>query len=164
MRKPLILMTPKSLLRHPLATSSIDELCQGYFQTVIDDNSGNARSNISRLIICSGKVYYDLSEARKARNLNHIAIIRLEQLYPFPDKDIQQTINQYDNLTDIIWCQEEPQNQGAWDQLKHRFQFLADQKLAIQYVGRKVASAPATGYHPLHQQQQTNLVNQALGE
>ncbi len=162
MRRPLIVMSPKSLLRHRLATSTLDELAEGGFQPVIGEIDDIEPKRVERILLCAGRVYYDLLEGRRARGLHNLAILRLEQLYPFPKTQLAEELRRYPKVKQIIWCQEEPQNQGAWDQIKHRIvaQFSPGQKLF--YVGRAAAAAPAVGYHHLHVHQLETLINEAL--
>jgi len=162
MRKPLIVMTPKSLLRHRLATSPLEDFTNGGFQTVIGEIDNLEPSAIEHIVVCSGKVYYELLEARRTRGLRNVAIIRLEQLYPFPREEFDQTIDKYTNAKTLIWCQEEPQNQGAWDQIKHRFHTQLDRGRKLYYVGRPASAAPAVGYFPIHVEQQETLIDEAL--
>jgi 2-oxoglutarate dehydrogenase E1 component len=161
-RSPLIVMSPKSLLRNRLATSPKQSFIDGEFQPVIGEIDKLDPNLIQRLIMCTGKVYYDLLEARRSRGMENVAIIRIEQLYPFPQDDFQEVIAQFPNIEEFIWCQEEPQNQGAWDQIKHRFHTLLKPKQEVFYVGRTTASAPAVGYRPIHLLQQETLINEAL--
>jgi 2-oxoglutarate dehydrogenase E1 component len=161
LRKPLIVMTPKSLLRHKLAVSSLGELSRGRFQLVIGEVDDHDPEAITRIVFCSGKVYYDLLEQRRADGVGHVAIVRLEQLYPFPILEYQATLARYPNAKDVVWCQEEPQNQGAWYQIRHRLQESLDGR-SLLYAGRAGAAAPATGIHELHAQQQQALVQAAL--
>ena len=161
-RHPLIVMSPKSLLRHPLATSSLDSLCNGRFENVIDEIDPLDPHDVTQVVVCSGKVYYDLLQARRTRELSHVALVRLEQLYPFPRKDFDDLVVRYPNARLYVWCQEEPQNQGAWDQIKHRFHTLHAQGRELIYAGRPSAAAPATGYHQVHQEEQEKLVDDAL--
>jgi 2-oxoglutarate dehydrogenase E1 component len=160
-RKPLVVMTPKSLLRHRLAVSSLEELASGRFHPVIDETELEP-AGAERVVLCSGKVYYDLLEARRARGLTDVALVRVEQLYPFPKDQFTQVIKAYRHASQIIWCQEEPQNQGAWDQIKHRFQFLLDDHQRVYYVGRPVSAAPAVGHRQVHVEQQERLIDEAL--
>lgn len=163
-RKPLIVFTPKSLLRHPMAVNELKDFTEGKFQLVIDDvdaTTPEAKANIDRVIMCSGKVYYDLLAARSANNLDNVAIIRLEQLYPFPAKELRETADQYVNMKTLIWCQEEPVNQGAWDGIRHRFE--AYEVAEVGCVSRPAAAAPAVGSMAIHNRQQKALVNEALG-
>ncbi|MEJ1416809.1 MAG: 2-oxoglutarate dehydrogenase E1 component [Candidatus Sedimenticola sp. (ex Thyasira tokunagai)] len=162
MRKPLVVMTPKSLLRHRLATSSMDEFTSGEFQPVIGEIDDLDPDKINHIIVCSGKVYYDLLEARRARGLHNVIIIRLEQIYPFPRERFDQVIDNYPKVDKLIWCQEEPQNQGAWDQIKHRFHTQLNKGKSLGYVGRHSAAAPAVGFYPIHVRQQEILIDEAL--
>jgi 2-oxoglutarate dehydrogenase E1 component len=161
-RKPLIVMTPKSLLRHKFSVSPITSLSDGRFELVIGDDSGQDTEAVKRAIFCSGKVYFDLAEARQVHNVRDTAIIRIEQLYPFPIDDYAATLAAYPNLEDVIWCQEEPQNQGAWYQVRHRLQEPLGDKQQLYYAGRSGAAAPASGVFKLHLQQQQALVEAAL--
>jgi len=163
-RKPLIVLTPKSLLRKREAQSSLEELSTGSFQTVIGEVDELDPKQVTRIVACSGKVHYDLLVARRERRLDHVAIIRVEQLYPFPHKQFAAEIKRYANAAEVVWCQEEPQNQGAWYQTQHYFveNMRPDQKLA--FVGRASAAAPAGGSLSRHSQQQKALVEQALGK
>lgn len=164
MRRPMIVMSPKSLLRHRLATSTIDELVGGKFLPVIDEiDSEVGASKAKRLIICSGKVYYDLLEQRREHNLNDVAIVRLEQLYPFPYDEMNAVVSRYSNVSSIIWCQEEPRNQGAWRASRHRIERTLPDNMEVEYVGRGPSASPAVGYNNLHIQQQKQLVQEALG-
>lgn len=162
MRKPLIVMSPKSLLRHRLATSPLDEFTNGSFQNVIGEMDDIDPKDVEHIVACSGKVYYELLEARRARGLKNVVIIRIEQLYPFPREIFDEIIEPYSHVTKLIWCQEEPQNQGAWDQIKHRFHTQLEKGKELFYVGRASSAAPAVGYHPIHVQQQETLIDEAL--
>ncbi len=161
-RIPLIALTPKSLLRHPLATSPTHELAEGEFQPVIGEIDSIDPSNVKRVIACCGKVYYELLEARRSRELTDTAIIRIEELYPFPRDYFTAAILPFVNAKTLIWCQEEPQNQGAWDQIKHRLTWRMPDDRHLYYVGRCASAAPATGYHPMYEMQQETLVDDAL--
>ena len=162
-RRPLIVMTPKSLLRKPEAVSSLEELTQGSFKTIIDDTRHlKTKGKISRVVLCSGKVYYDLLQKSNKDQLTQIALIRIEQLYPFPNKLLASILLTYPNLKELIWCQEEPRNQGAWDSTKHRFRLYEDQ-YRVMCVSRPAAAAPAVGSHKVHDKQQMDLVLEALG-
>ncbi|MCG6966490.1 MAG: 2-oxoglutarate dehydrogenase E1 component [Chromatiaceae bacterium] len=161
-RHPLVVMSPKSLLRHPLATSSLESLTGGRFENVIDEIDPIDTDAINQVVICTGKVYYDLLQARRTRGLGHVALVRIEQLYPFPRADFDAMVARYPNARLFVWCQEEPQNQGAWDQIKHRFGSLQEGDNELIYVGRASAAAPATGYHQVHQEEQEKLVDDAL--
>jgi 2-oxoglutarate dehydrogenase E1 component len=161
-RKPLVVMTPKSLLRHRLATSSLDELADGQFRPVIGEADNIDPAGVVRVVLCSGKVYYDLLEARRARGLNDVAILRIEQLYPFPKEQLAEAVAPYTAAEQLIWCQEEAQNQGAWDQIKHRFHHLLGDHGHIYYVGRPSSAAPAVGHRGVHVEQQEQLIDEAL--
>ncbi|WLF84523.1 2-oxoglutarate dehydrogenase E1 component [Moraxella sp. ZY210820] len=165
-RKPMIIMSPKSLLRHKLATSDLDELANGSFQTVINEIDSINKDEVTRLVICGGKVYYDLLEKRRAENLNHIAIVRIEQLYPYPADVVAEIVAEYPNVTELVWAQEEPKNQGAWFfVMPHLYELIAaNEKIkTVQYAGREAAAAPACGSASKHAKQQAQLVNDALG-
>jgi 2-oxoglutarate dehydrogenase E1 component len=161
-RHPLIVMSPKSLLRHPLATSSLETLTHGRFENIIDEVDAIEPEAVEQVVLCTGKVYYDLLQARRTRELNHVALVRIEQLYPFPRADFEAVIARYPNASKFVWCQEEPQNQGAWDQIKHRFHILHENGRELIYAGRPSAAAPATGYSQVHQEEQEKLVDDAL--
>ncbi|MFO7286649.1 MAG: 2-oxoglutarate dehydrogenase E1 component [Gammaproteobacteria bacterium] len=161
-RKPLIVLTPKSLLRHRLSVSSLEELARGRFQPLIGEADPIDPKNVQRIVFCSGKVYYDLLETRRAEKLDRVAIVRIEELYPFPVEEYARTIGRYPNATEIVWCQEEPQNQGAWYQIRHRLQEPLTDKHQLFYAGRPGAAAPASGIHALHVRQQQALVSAAL--
>ncbi|OOS23190.1 2-oxoglutarate dehydrogenase E1 component [Moraxella pluranimalium] len=166
-RKPLIVMSPKSLLRHPLATSELSELATGKFETVLPEIDTIDNSKVTRLVLCGGKVYYDLLDQRRKLGQEHIAIVRIEQLYPLPEARILEEIAKYPNLEEIIWSQEEPLNQGAWYYLApelYRIVVPAPTKAKIiAPSARPAAAAPATGSPKMHAEQQKALVAQALG-
>ncbi len=164
MRRPLIVMSPKSLLRHKLATSTLEELANGSFQNVIADNSIDV-AKVKRVILCSGKVYYTLLEERTLRNQDDVALIRLEQLYPFPEEELKAALAPYAHIKDIFWCQEEPMNQGAWYSSQHHMRRVVHElhpHLYLDYVGREPSAAPAGGYMSAHIEEQNRFVNQAL--
>ncbi|HEX6320281.1 MAG TPA: 2-oxoglutarate dehydrogenase E1 component [Burkholderiales bacterium] len=163
-RKPLVVMTPKSLLRKKEAASSIDELANGTFQTVIPELEALEAKEVKRIIACCGKVYYDLAQKRNETKRTDVAIIRVEQLYPFPHKQFEAEMKRYPNATEVVWCQEEPQNQGAWYQSAHYFRenMRDDQKLF--YAGRAASAAPASGYAARHAETQKALLEQAFGK
>ncbi len=163
MRKPLIVMTPKSLLRHRLASSPREEILNGQFQLIIPEVDDIERASVTRIVFCSGKVYYDLLEARRAQGLDHVVIVRIEQLYPFPIPEFADLLGQYPQASEIVWCQEEPQNQGAWHQIRHRLIEPLGNQHKLLYAGRARAAAPAAGIFRLHIQQQQALVESALG-
>ena len=162
LRKPLIIMTPKSLLRHPLSVSRLDELSGSGFQTIIDEIDEIRASAVTRIVFCSGKVYFDLLKSRRDAKVESVAIVRVEQLYPFPSEEYEAILRKYSNAHEIVWCQEEPQNQGSWYQIRHRLQSKLNEKHELLYAGRAGAAAPATGIAALHEQQQKNLVTAAL--
>jgi 2-oxoglutarate dehydrogenase E1 component len=162
LRKPLIIMTPKSLLRHPLSVSRLEELSGSGFQNVIDEIDDIKPSAVTRVVLCSGKVYFDLLKARREAKNDTVAIVRIEQLYPFPSEEYEAVLRKYSNAREIIWCQEEPQNQGSWYQIRHRLQAKLGAQHELLYAGRAGAAAPATGIAALHEQQQRNLVTAAL--
>jgi 2-oxoglutarate dehydrogenase E1 component len=162
LRKPLIIMTPKSLLRHPLSVSRLEELAAGSFRNVIDEIDDLKPSAVTRIVLCSGKVYFDLLKSRREWKSENVVIVRLEQLYPFPSEEYEAVIRKYSNAREIVWCQEEPQNQGSWYQIRHRLQLPLSAKHELLYAGRAGAAAPATGIAALHEQQQKNLVTAAL--
>ncbi len=161
-RKPLIVMTPKSLLRHKRSVSPITDLSTGRFELLIPEVSGMPPAATRRLVLCSGKVYFDLLEAREVHGIDDIALIRLEQLYPFPIEEYAALIGEYEHVEEIIWCQEEPLNQGAWYQIKHRLQAPLRDHQQLYYAGRAGAAAPASGIFKVHLQQQQALVEAAL--
>ncbi len=161
-RRPLVVFTPKSLLRHRLATSSLEELCRGGFQPVIDEIDAIEPEEVTEIVLCAGKVYFDLLEARRTRTIQNVAVVRVEQLYPFPRDQLALVLRHYPNAKTIAWCQEEPQNQGAWDQIKHRIRRQLGDGQRLYYVGRAAAAAPSTGYRELHVHEQETLVDEAL--
>jgi 2-oxoglutarate dehydrogenase E1 component len=161
-RRPLIAFTPKSLLRHRLATSTLDELCRGAFQPVIEEIDAIDPQAVTQVVLCAGKVYFELLEARRTRSLQDVAIVRVEQLYPFPRDQLALVLARYPNARTLAWCQEEPQNQGAWYQVRHRLQDALGPKQELLYAGRAPAAAPATGIMQLHNAQQRGLVAAAL--
>ena len=161
-RRPLIVMTPKSLLRHPDAVSSLEELQDGVFHNVIGEIDELNAKNVQRVVICGGKVYYDLLKQRREQEINDVAIIRIEQLYPFPHKEMAEVLKSYQHVKDFVWCQEEPQNQGAWYCSQHHFREAIPEGAKLTYAGRAASSSPAVGYTSVHKEQQDKLVNDAL--
>jgi 2-oxoglutarate dehydrogenase E1 component len=161
-RKPLIVMTPKSLLRHKLSVSPIGELSSGRFELIIPELEAITPAKTRRLVFCSGKVYFDLLESREVHGVDDVALIRIEQLYPYPIDEYAELIAQYDHVEEIVWCQEEPLNQGAWYQIKHRLQEPLQEHQQLYYAGRPGAAAPASGVFKQHLQQQQALVEAAL--
>jgi 2-oxoglutarate dehydrogenase E1 component len=162
-RRPLVVMSPKSLLRHKRAVSTMDELSRGHFYPVIGERLITDTRKVKRLVLCSGRVYYDLLQRRQDIQFEHVALIRIEQIYPFPWRLLRTELQRYPAAREFIWCQEEPQNQGAWYATRHKFEELIGAENKLIYTGRKALSAPAVGYASLHVQQQAELVNKALG-
>lgn len=160
LRTPLIVMSPKSLLRHKLATSSIEELSDGSFQLVIPDADVVETNKVERVILCSGKVYYDLLQKRTEADVKNAALVRVEQLYPFPKEEIRKEVAKYKNAKEVIWCQEEPKNQGPWFSMGPRLEMCLER--IVKYIGRPAAAAPAVGVAKLHAKEQATLVNEAL--
>jgi 2-oxoglutarate dehydrogenase E1 component len=163
-RKPLIVMSPKSLLRHKAAVSPLQELSEGKFHTVIAETDKLVAKNVRRVIVCSGKVYYDLVEFRRANNVADMAVIRLEQQYPFPHADFKAQIVKYPNAMEVVWCQEEPQNQGAWYRLRAYLRGDIGEKQVLAYAGRPISASPAVGYASRHLAQQQELVAEAFAK
>jgi 2-oxoglutarate dehydrogenase E1 component len=161
LRKPLVVMTPKSLLRHELSVSPLEELARGSFARVIDEIDDLPPGQIRRVVFCSGKVYFDLLRARRREGIRDVALVRLEQLYPFPAEEYEAILRRYAGARELVWCQEEPQNQGAWYQIRHRLYELAGRR-EVLYAGRPQAAAPATGLAKLHELQQQTLIDAAL--
>ncbi|MEO8215539.1 MAG: multifunctional oxoglutarate decarboxylase/oxoglutarate dehydrogenase thiamine pyrophosphate-binding subunit/dihydrolipoyllysine-residue succinyltransferase subunit [Acidobacteriota bacterium] len=166
-RKPLVIMTPKSLLRHPRAVSSVQELLEGRFEPVLDDPRFGAdaetdRGAVSRILITSGKIFYELDSARTERNAGHVAVLRLEQFYPWPDALLRGVLARYANATEVVWVQEEPRNMGGWDFIDERLIGALRQGQTLKYVGRPFSASPATGSHHRHEEQQKAIVEMAL--
>ncbi|MGJ8671096.1 MAG: 2-oxoglutarate dehydrogenase E1 component [Oceanococcus sp.] len=164
LRSPLIVMTPKSLLRHPMSVSQLEDLTKGEFQYVIDEIDDLDKKKVKRVVFCSGKVFFDLHKARSEADLNSVALVRIEQLYPFPAEQYAAILANYPNAKEIVWCQEEPENQGAWYQIKHRLQHLLSNKHQMMYATRPGAASTATGYNKVHVIQQQMLMQAALIE
>lgn len=165
LRKPLVVLTPKSLLRHKLAISTLEDLAEGSFQTVIPEVDTLDPAKVERIVLCSGKVYYDLLEKRRAEGREDIAIVRLEQLYPFPEDDLVEILAPYTNLKHAVWCQEEPMNQGAWYSSQHHMRRILgrhNKALVLEYAGRDASAAPACGYASKHAEQQEKLLQDAF--
>ena len=174
--RPLIVMTPKSLLRLPAAASSLDQLTSGGFQPLLDDADVIDPNSVERIVLCSGKVFYDLSEARKkavsepgavatgstGASDTRVALIRLEQFYPFPLKRIKATIARYPNAKELVWCQEEPKNMGGWTFMESRLENLLARCDRPRYVGRAQSPSPATGNYAVHVREQERLIREAL--
>jgi len=164
MRRPLVVISPKSLLRNPVVTSTVEDLTEGKFKCVIDDEL-NSKKDVTRVVMCSGKIYYDLLQKRNEDKIKDTALVRIEQLYSFPYDDLESILSSYPNLNKFIWCQEEPANQGAWFSHRHRLQRVLDrleQKHEINLVSRPAAAAPAVGLMKLHLKQQEEIVLKAL--
>ncbi len=167
LRKPLVVMSPKSLLRHKEAISTIEELAEGRFHNVLDETDELDRSRVQRVVLCSGKVFFDLRAARRERGIGNIAILRMEQLYPFPEAELLGLLRTFPNITDAVWCQEEPMNQGAWYASQHHMRRVFHQVrpgIYLRYVGREASAAPAAGYMALHLAQQEQFINEALSD
>ncbi|CAG2151675.1 MULTISPECIES: 2-oxoglutarate dehydrogenase E1 component [Ralstonia] len=164
-RKPLIILTPKSLLRSKDAVSPLSDLAKGHFETVIGDTAEDLNAaKVKRVVACSGKVYYDLVNARKERGLTDTAIIRVEQLYPFPHKAFAAELKKYPNLTEVVWCQDEPQNQGAWFFVQHYIMENMTEGQKLGYAGRPASASPAVGYYAKHNEQQKALIDAAFAK
>ncbi|MEN9770201.1 MAG: hypothetical protein RLZZ180_1831 [Pseudomonadota bacterium] len=164
LRKPLVIFTPKSLLRNKDATSPISEFTKGGFQTVIGETREIKAEKVKRVIVCSGKVYFDLIKKREDKGADDVAIVRIEQLYPFPHKAFGAELKKYPNATDIVWCQDEPQNQGAWFFIQHNLHENMSEGQRLGYAGRAASASPAVGYSHLHQDQQKALIEAAFGK
>ena len=163
LRKPLVIMTPKSLLRNKDATSPLAEFTKGGFQTVIGDRGDVKADKVKRVIACSGKVYYDLAKRREEKGIDDVAILRVEQLYPFPHKAFAAELKKYPGATEVVWCQDEPQNQGAWFFVQHYIHENMASGQRLGYAGRAASASPAVGYAHLHQDQQKALIDAAFG-
>ncbi len=161
-RRPLIVMTPKSLLRHKLAVSAPTDLIDGQFNPVLGEIDNLDPAQVKKLVICCGKVYYDILEERRARKIENIAVIRLEQVHPFPTKELRAEVERYKNATEVVWCQEEPKNQGCWYQISYYLRKITAEKQTLDYVGREGSPSPAVGFYKLHVKQQQQIVNEAL--
>ena len=167
LRKPLIIMTPKSLLRAKDAASPLSEFTEGIFQTIIPESNEaikKAAAKVKRIICCSGKVYYDLVKKRDELGTKDVVILRVEQLYPFPHKAFVAELKTYTNVVDIVWCQDEPQNQGAWFFVQHYLHENMREGQKLGYAGRAASASPAVGYAHLHQEQQKSLIEAAFGK
>ncbi len=162
LRKPLVVMTPKSMLRHRLSTSTLAELTDGAFQTMIPDATAKDPKKVKRVVLCAGKVYYDLVEDAEKRGVTDVAIVRVEQLYPFPREAVAAEIRRFPAAKNLIWCQEEPMNQGAWYQIQHHLRFCSSDKQRLHYAGRPRSPAPACGHYTTHVAEHNALLEQAL--
>ncbi|MGA0796968.1 MAG: 2-oxoglutarate dehydrogenase E1 component, partial [Quisquiliibacterium sp.] len=164
-RKPLVILTPKSLLRNKEAVSSLDELSKGAFQTVIGETDAKLDPRkVKRVVVCTGKVYYDLLLARRERESDDVALVRIEQLYPFAHKAFENELKKFPNATQIVWCQDEPQNQGAWFYMQHHLNEALRDGQKLSYAGRPASASPAVGYYDKHYAQQKELIAAAFGE
>jgi 2-oxoglutarate dehydrogenase E1 component len=164
-RKPLVILTPKSLLRNKEATSSLDEFSKGGFQTIIGETLATIDpKKVKKVVLCSGKVYYDLLAARRERELEDVALLRLEQIYPFAHKTLETELKRYPNATQVVWCQDEPQNQGCWFYVQHHISEALKEGQKLSYAGRPPSASPAVGYYDKHYAQQKDLIAAALGE
>jgi 2-oxoglutarate dehydrogenase E1 component len=162
-QRPLILMQPKSLLRLPDAASRLDDLANGHFRPVIDDPSDLERDTVKRLVFCTGKLYYDLAAARAAEKVGEgVAIARVEELYPWPHDDVGAIVDQYPNIEEVVWAQEEPRNMGAWTYVSPRLRASTGNQLTVRYLGRPERASPAEGYHQAHMVEQARIVSEVL--
>jgi 2-oxoglutarate dehydrogenase E1 component len=161
-RKPLIIFSPKSMLRHKESVSSLEELAAGGFQPVMGESDNLNPDQVKRVVFCSGKVYYDVRAARRERGITDIAIVRLEQLYPFPHDEFKAQIERYAKAREIVWCQEEPGNQGAWHRIQHYLLRHLPPTQKLSYALRPSSASPAAGYLALHNEQQKAVVDAAL--
>jgi 2-oxoglutarate dehydrogenase E1 component len=155
-RKPCIVLSPKSLLRHPLVVSPVKDFVKGNFKEVIDDENVTAK-DVKRVVLCSGKVYYDLLDVQQKKKIKDVAIVRLEQLHPFPEKQVNAILKKYKGAT-IVFMQEEPANMGPLSYIQRMMP-----KVEIEYISRKASASPATGFKKVHDQEQQKIVNQAMG-
>jgi len=158
-RKPLIVFTPKSLLRHPDSTSSLEDLATGAFQPLLAGEG--PREHVKRLVVCSGRVYYDLLRRRRELGLDHVGLLRIEQFYPFPDEELLAELGRYPFLEEIVWAQDEPQNQGAWRYMAYHLRRASARP--VHYAGRPESASPATGFASMHKEQLEHLIQTALG-
>ena len=161
-RKPLVVMTPKSMLRHKLSVSTLDELAKGGFQELIADTSCKDPKKARRVVVCGGKVYYDLLEALEAKKVKDVALVRVEQLYPFPREALAAELKRFGAAKEVVWCQEEPMNQGAWYQIRHHLDFCLAKGQSLSYAGRARSASPAAGHLNTHNAEQAQLIEDAL--
>src|SRR5262249_21303848 len=160
--KPLVVMTPKSLLRHPKVIATVDDLTSGAFQNVLDDTSSLDPNVVRRILACSGKIYYELLAARESRGVKDAAIVRFEQRYPFPQNEFAAIMRRYPNVHHVVWVQEEPRNMGAWPFIRGRIQPMLAPTQGIGYAGRPRSASPAPGLPKVHQREQTQLIDGAF--
>ena len=166
LRKPLIVMSPKSLLRHKAAVSTMDDLANGHFQPVIDDPHVADKSAVTRVVLCSGKVFYDLDAARDEKGADHVALVRIEQLYPLPEVQLKEILSSYPREANVVWCQEEPMNQGAWYSIQDSLRRLVSLSMfgaELRYIGRPASASVSAGYTALHVKEQDAFISAALG-
>ncbi|HEU0152954.1 MAG TPA: 2-oxoglutarate dehydrogenase E1 component [Arenimonas sp.] len=161
-RKPLVVMTPKSMLRNKLSVSTLDELAKGGFQTLIPDSTAKDAKKARRVVVCGGKVYYDLVEAVEAKKITDVAVVRVEQLYPFPRPELAAELKRFAGAKEVVWCQEEPMNQGAWYQIRHHLDFCLGKGQSLSYAGRSRSASPAAGHLNTHNEEQAKLIEDAL--
>jgi 2-oxoglutarate dehydrogenase E1 component len=161
-RKPLVIISPKSLLRHKESVSSLEELAEGEFKVMIPDEEIDNPEKVKRVVYCSGKIYYELVAARRERGIENVAIVRLEQLYPFPHEAFKIEIERYREAKEIVWCQEEPGNQGAWHRIQHYLHRQQRLEQRLSYALRASSASPASGYAALHAQRQKAVIDAAL--
>jgi 2-oxoglutarate dehydrogenase E1 component len=155
-------MTPKSLLRLPACVSAVEQLTAGRFDPVVDDPRAEANRSINRLLVCSGKVYYDLDAFRQGQETADVAILRLEQFYPFPERRLREAIESYGTVEDVLWVQEEPENMGGWEFVRHQLARLLPAGTSLRYIGRPASASPATGSARRHATQRDRLLHAAL--
>src|SRR5262249_23287888 len=162
-RKPLVIMSPKSLLRNKRAVSSALDFARGGFRLLLDDAAADPGA-VARLLLVSGKLYYTLLEAREQRGINDAALVRLEQLYPFPRTELLELFRRYPRVSDVRWVQEEPANMGAWRAIRHRLEGVLPESATLGLVARKASATPATGFYALHEEEEKELIDRALAE
>jgi 2-oxoglutarate dehydrogenase E1 component len=164
-RKPLVILTPKSLLRNKEAVSSLQDLARGGFQTVVGETDASIDGKaVKKVVLCTGKVYYDLLVARRERELKDVALLRIEQLYPFPHKALVTELKKYPNCGEVVWVQDEPQNQGSWFYVQHHLLENMSEGQKLAYAGRAASASPAVGYYAKHNEQQKALIDAAFGK
>jgi 2-oxoglutarate dehydrogenase E1 component len=161
-KKPLVIASPKSLLRHPMAMSNAEELANGTFIPVIDDMTVVDADAVKRVVFCSGKVFYELLKYKQDESVDDVAVVRLEQFYPFPNADVRAVLDRYDHVTDVVWCQEEPKNMGGWTFVWPRLMEQTNGEQAISFAGRVASASPATGSAKLHAAEQERLIARAM--
>ncbi|MEO0815264.1 MAG: multifunctional oxoglutarate decarboxylase/oxoglutarate dehydrogenase thiamine pyrophosphate-binding subunit/dihydrolipoyllysine-residue succinyltransferase subunit, partial [Myxococcota bacterium] len=160
--RPLVVFTPKSLLRNPMAVSTAEDLTENAFQPVLPDPDQDKLSDVRRVLLCAGKVFYDLLNHRRKQEITNVAIVRVEQYYPYPDHELREALQRFPDAKDIVWVQEEPRNMGAWDFLDERLLGTIEPGQTLRYVGRPSSASPATGSSRRHGAEQAALVEEAL--